>query len=760
MRARTRRRGRPGATRALAACAVGGALVAGVAIGGPWSEPVRTHLSGAQTGDGETSQNSGGIPPSVKGTGGAASPAVKPQASPASGSSVTGDVPVVPPSSALPFDRAAASTLRAKGRFVFAHYMPNLPRSIDNKDAGSDYYTVNYLNPNGEGGKHKAYGGYVRDRPLVRAPLSGDWRATDARAEVAQAIQAGIDGFAVDLLQFPAGATHPLWDQTLRLMEAAKAVDPAFKIMIMPDMTALLSYSVDDTAKHLATLAQSSAAHRLSDGRVVIAPFHAESRSVDWWKSLMSVLSSRHGIRTALFPVFLDEPANRSAFLPISYGLSHWGSRNPAWNLTSTTLATSRIRQTASVKAAGRLWMQPVSVQDQRPRSGVYEESENTTNLRNTWEIAIRSQADWVQLVTWNDYAEGTQFAPSAKHGWSYLDITAYYTQWFKTGAAPTIVRDTVYLTHRTQPVNAKQTFPQTKLMKLRGGSAPRDTVEALTFLTAPATVAVTVGGVTTSCSAPAGIGTCTVPLRTGSVSVNVVRNGRAVTAVASPQAVSSSPLVQDYQYVAVSSGRSGSVVPPVVTPTPTPTPAPTTPSPSPRPTTPTPAPTSGATTTVLTPTADAYADGGARKQAFGGSSSLAARGGDTPATSYLRFSLPQAPAGKTLASATLRITSANTSVAGSATTQRVRLAGEGWNEADLNWKRQPKLTSSVLGTVPAGVGASTTLRIPLTTGEMSQRLGKVVTLAVVGDGSDGLWFWSRDYGPTGSRPALELTWK
>ena len=78
---------------------------------------------------------------------------------------------------------------------------------------------------------------------------------------------------------------------------------------------------------------------------------------------------------------------------------------------------------------------------------------------------------------------------PSVKHGWTYLDLMSYYLVWFKTGTPPTITRDQVYLTHRTQPFAAKPSYPQTLLMSLRGGTPARDTVEALTFLTAPGTV-------------------------------------------------------------------------------------------------------------------------------------------------------------------------------------------------------------------------------------------------------------------------------
>jgi hypothetical protein len=260
----------------------------------------------------------------------------------------------------------------------------------------------------------------------------------------------------------------------------------------------------------------------------------------------------------AFLPLFVaSEQTYATSFAPISYGMSNWGSRNPLWNNPLTTTSTGPVGRADKIQALGKKWMQSVAVQDERPRSYIYDEAENTTNLRNTWQIAIKSGADHVQLTTWNDYVEGSQFAPSAKHGWSYLDINAYYLAWYKTGTAPKISRDAAYVTHRTQPYAAKPTFTH-QLMAWRGGSPARDTVEALTFLTAPATVTVTVGTKVTTCSAPAGVATCVAPLAAGTVKVAVTRSGASVAAVTSPNKVTTTPYVQDLQYVAASSLREG----------------------------------------------------------------------------------------------------------------------------------------------------------------------------------------------------------
>jgi hypothetical protein len=470
--------------------------------------------------------------------------------------------------SALPFDAPATAVLRASARRAFAHYLPSLPLSLDNAEGSSDYYARNYIDPRGEGGRHAAYGGFLRDRPLTRATRPGDWRLADAEDEVRQAVSAGLDGFAVDLLVAPGSANSRVLEAPKLLLRAAANVDPGFKIMLVPDMTGGLgALDVGPLAAYVAELAASPAAYRLSDGRLVLSPFKAENRSAQWWKTLLAELRTAHGLDIAFLPIFLNEQPHVASFAPFSYGLSNWGSRNPAWNPTDVMHATSPRGRAAAVHAAGAAWMQPVSAQDVRPRAGTFQEAQNTTNLRATWKLAIDSDAELVQLTTWNDYAEGSELAPSAQQGWSYLDLSAYYLTWWKTGRAPKVVRDTVYLTHRTQSSSSKPSFPQTKLMTSAGGSPTRDTVEALTFLTAPGVVTVRVGSKTHTCSVGSGVDTCTVPLGTGTVTASVTRGGATTAAVTSPFTVTSTPVVQNLRYVATTSRTVPAAAPVKATP-------------------------------------------------------------------------------------------------------------------------------------------------------------------------------------------------
>ncbi len=449
----------------------------------------------------------------------------------------------------LPFDMPANTALKASSKKVFAHYFTPYPISADNKPAEQDYYSVHYLTPNGEGGKHAAFGGFIRQRPLPRpVDPSGSWQFNDMKTEVKRATEAGLDGFTVDLLGLP-GGQH--WTRLQLLLQAAPQVDPQFKIVLMPDSNGVVVRDPGELASAIASVAKDPATFKLPDGRLVVSPFYPEKLGAAWWQNWLAIMKNQHGIDVAFVPVFLDYQANAAAFAPFSHGFSNWGSRNPRFNGNLPALA-------ADAHAKGKIWMQPVSVQDARPNQGIFDEANNTENLRITWDAATKG-ADWVQIPTWNDYSEGAEIAPSTHTGWGPLDISSYYLTKYKTGGEPVIKRDVVYVSHRVQPAGAMPTGGQPKVMSLRSGSSPaRDTVEVLSFLAGPAKVEVKVGGNTYMYDAPAGVFSQTYPLAVGTVSAKVTRAGVVTAAVTSPHAISATRAVQDLQYHFAVSSRDG----------------------------------------------------------------------------------------------------------------------------------------------------------------------------------------------------------
>jgi hypothetical protein len=94
--------------------------------------------------------------------------------------------------------------------------------------------------------------------------------------------------------------------------------------------------------------------------------------------------------------------------------------------------------------------------------------------------------------------------------------------------------------------------------MARTGSTAGRNEVDVLVFATAPATVTITVGGLSEAPkSVPAGVSRVQAPMRNGAVSAVMTRSGATVlnTAVTSPFQINlNSQLVQDMEYRRASS--------------------------------------------------------------------------------------------------------------------------------------------------------------------------------------------------------------
>lgn len=467
------------------------------------------------------------------------------------------------PTPGLFFD-LQADTLRANTKKAFAHYFPPYPVSIDNKDPSVDYYTVNYLNIHGESNTHQTYGGFLRNRPMGRAPLSGNWKITDIQTEINDARAAGLDGFVVDLLSSPSSPTNN-WTQAVNLAQTASNMFPdgSFKVIPMVDTTAsyanqAISDISDQLYQYFLTLPSS---YQLPDGRQVVSSFKGEGETASWWDSLFTDLSTRHGVSCAFLGGYLNisQSANYSGY-SWTYASGDWGDgADPG----IASLSTGASDHSIPVRARNEKWMQPIQPENVRPDQHLFDEAIATGSLRGWWERAISVSADYVQIVTWSDYSESGSVANSVNSGNCNLDVSSYYLYKWKTGAFPEILTDAIYLSHRShfsnatfQSANDGETTFMSHWARGRGESSLQDVVEVLTFLTAPASVTVSIGDTTQTFTAPAGMNVVYYPLVVGSVSVAAKRGSSTIASVTSTVAVTATPYKDEYVYYRFSSIR------------------------------------------------------------------------------------------------------------------------------------------------------------------------------------------------------------
>jgi Glycosyl hydrolase family 71 len=435
----------------------------------------------------------------------------------AANSAIPADLPTDP---CLPIEMPSRDAIFASPRKVFAHYFNPLPLSMDNKKADKDYYALQYLSPSGENNKWLPNGGYLRSRPLP-VPIHASWHyvVENLKKEIELALSRGIGGFTYDILSLddikPRG---PLAD----MLQAAAEVDPRFKIVLMPDMSAL----GPDAGKVLAAvraLYHDEGLLHSPDGRLVVSPFLSESVPASAWEAAL-LEARKDGYDISFVPSFLSLKSEYAEhYANISDGLGTFGTPLPGEG-EKIAAATSLTHK------AGKIYMAGISPQGYRPKEYVFWESEGSLAYRNSWMGAIAGNADWVQLTTWNDFGESTQVEPytdlNGSPGTGYFNLTGYYTAWFLNHSEPTITHDVLYYFYRKEPTNAAAPRAGKRTLPVHFYIPGRNMIEILGFLTAPGTLKVSIGANHYAKDVGAGIQSFAVPLGAGTPRFSLLRGG------------------------------------------------------------------------------------------------------------------------------------------------------------------------------------------------------------------------------------------
>ncbi len=451
--------------------------------------------------------------------------------------------------SLLPFDPLPKETLRAAPAKTFIRWHV-APISVDNAPPANDFYTRNFLSPDGYGGQYKDYGGFARQRPLPRDPISSsDWKIVDMQTDVERAIALGADGFAFSIYQI---APKDGWNKLLNMLEGAKRADPDFRVMLYLDCASLESAhpSPQALADAIASVASHPSVFRTDDGRLVITAGAPHILGYAYMSDVIAHLAD-DGI-SVFFMAYEHNWDDLHQFAAIADGYGRYGATNP---VDAPKYASS----VAKAHSENKLYMGSVMPQLFRPRRGWYTEAQNSEMLRATWKVAIDSQPDWLMLRNWNDFAEGNELSPATGTQWGFYDVSAYYNTWYKTGVQPQIKRDVLYYFHRIQ---ATTTLPdptkQPKLMVPTDANpeGTRDNIELLAFLTKAGTLKINIDGKVLPKPTGPGIISFKVPLANGIPSFSIWRFGKVIAQVKSAFEIRGKIEYQDLLYRAGSSTR------------------------------------------------------------------------------------------------------------------------------------------------------------------------------------------------------------
>lgn len=460
-------------------------------------------------------------------------------------------------------------------RKILAHYYAPQPGAFAN--SATDYYETGYLPVNGEGGIHAAYGGLLRDRPMLGAPFSTSpsWQRNMQGKEIQAAMQAGVDGFFCNIM----GSSGDNYNRYVWMAEEASANYPGFLVVPMIDGTTsmALNESVDVAANRMNQFLSMSCAWRLADGRYVISVFKmegVENRTTApvgpaYWSALKTAMQNTYGKTVVIVGAYNN--INKAVdYSGVQYAAGQWGpGADPGIYNNLTNYGTA-------IKARGEKFLFGLWAQDVRPRSDLFDEARNSEALRAGLDAAMRQNADIIQFCTWSDHSEGSMVRPTVKQGSAKLDVAAYRIVKWKTGKYPRILRDAIYLSYRNQMAASTITGGQTRFMSQwarTNRSTFREAVEVLTYFTAPAVVTLKVGNNDYTYTAPAGEYAYTVTAQPGEVSVKAVRSSVEIARINAPVVIKASTVNQDREYCWFSSirGTTGQYDPTPGSPTPNP---------------------------------------------------------------------------------------------------------------------------------------------------------------------------------------------
>ncbi|WP_342933230.1 endo-1,3-alpha-glucanase family glycosylhydrolase [Paraburkholderia diazotrophica] len=241
------------------------------------------------------------------------------------------------------------------------------------------------------------------------------------------------------------------------------------------------------------------------------------------------------------------------------------------------SLARSVEHLAPALKSAGKLFMAPITPYYRGLASGTNYRAFETNGflgMATEWLAAIHANVDWVQIVTWNDWAESTYVAPIGSKTraqvyhprfgallthCAYLEASRYFIDWFKRGAAPAIDQDKFYYFYRLHPMDAKTT---TGIGILSGvAAAPRSStpltaqIHVTTFLTEPAILTIIQGSAQTMHALPAGVSEVAVPSIPGVPRFTLIRNGVTIADKKGEERICTMDFSGAFNYFSGSSG-------------------------------------------------------------------------------------------------------------------------------------------------------------------------------------------------------------
>ena len=382
--------------------------------------------------------------------------------------------------------------------------------------------------------------------------------------EIADARSMGIDGFVIELFGYE---THPASRKSADMVfEAAAISDPTFKVFLM--------LSVPGNASGNWTASDMVAAVRkygtkpnyfYIDGRPVVATWRGEQMDPNWWANNVIGPLKATGLTPYFMPYFPNKPIAR---VIDGFGSMISAYYNFAVGDLDKGIATSRewdklfaTRQIPFIHAFGPTYWQVCS---DKPGESRYFEHQAGEGFAKNWAYVLNELKPNLAIYSvWNDFGEDNFMTPAdeppaffrntAVPTWThrgFSELSKYYTQWFKTGAPPTIERDAMFFFYRQHPKDLAPPPGDQCLItnqKIQQFGDVHDDLYITTMLSAPAELRVVTGGHEMRQTMAAGIQHTRVPFALGTPLFELLRNGKVIARKAGTLEITDKPTTRNF---------------------------------------------------------------------------------------------------------------------------------------------------------------------------------------------------------------------
>jgi hypothetical protein len=253
---------------------------------------------------------------------------------------------------------------------------------------------------------------------------------------IAQAQSAGIDALVVSWYGPWGGANNQTESNFASMLDVANS--RGFKLALDVEATSPFaggSGSMVEMLRHALSVHANHPAYLRVDGKPVLFFWRQQRFSPGTWQSIRDQVDPG---RTSIWIAEGVDMSYQSVFDGHHLYTVTW---NPPTDPSATANKFSRwVQQARERYGSYRYWVataMPGYNDTRTGRGNAFARSrEDGAYYAQTWQAAIASNPDWVIVTSFNEWPEGTYIEPSQAYGDRYLQLTAEWSNRFKSGEA------------------------------------------------------------------------------------------------------------------------------------------------------------------------------------------------------------------------------------------------------------------------------------------------------------------------------------